>query len=88
MVSVGEAYLLLRRARDIVLAATGNSQAAASIGLLADAANGLVNEMGSTLVEMARSGDAERRSTAAGILRRLHEAEPTLARDDEADGRA
>ena len=88
MVRVAQASLCLGEARDIVAAGMGAAPAA-SIGILFDAARGLVDTMGSTLVELSRdASDPERAGAAQAILKRLREAEPTLPMPDEADGRA
>jgi hypothetical protein len=87
MILVARASLLLGEARDIVAAGMGAAPAA-SIGILFDAARGLVGEMGETLFALSRdTSDPERAAAAQAIVKRLREGEPSLARevDDEAD---
>jgi hypothetical protein len=72
MVATAEATLALGKARDLSLIAHGNSTAAASLHVLYEAANGLVKEMGTVLVQLRHSEDADVRTFVESVLCHLH----------------
>jgi hypothetical protein len=73
MVAMAEAAAALERARDLIVVAQGNSTPAASVHILAEAAAGLLSEMGAQLVALRNSGDEDARALASQIIAALHE---------------
>jgi hypothetical protein len=77
MRALADAGLHLGKARDLTVMATGNSLAGASIQVLYEAAIGLLNEMGSVLLELRNAEDADTRAFVHDVIAHFHAAAET-----------